>query len=308
MVDRVKAFGLIGVVLVVLVAAGCGGSGKIHFATTKFVLHAGLAFGAFHHFIYKPLQAGDFKHPLQHKATLVKAGLAAVFAAHELKIAYKDAKASKPLSKLAGSLDALATKIDGIGRQSQATATSTPATSQPSTTTSPASPNKAPSTSKTSQPHHSAAKRTHDTRKERHMLKGFKSFLMQGDLIVIAVGLVIALAFSTLIKAFADNVITPLVNAAGGGGTNGLGFTVKGQLVNIGAVISAIIYFIILVAVIYFVIVIPYRAYQKRRGITAFGEPAPTKTCPYCLSDDLPTAASKCKHCASTLDTTTTPA
>ena len=48
------------------------------------------------------------------------------------------------------------------------------------------------------------------------MLKGFKNFLMQGELIVIAVGLVVALAFSTLIKAFTDNIITPLVNSAGG--------------------------------------------------------------------------------------------
>ena len=47
------------------------------------------------------------------------------------------------------------------------------------------------------------------------MVKGFKGFLMQGNLIVIAVGLVVALAFSTLIKAFTDNIITPLVNAAG---------------------------------------------------------------------------------------------
>ena len=53
------------------------------------------------------------------------------------------------------------------------------------------------------------------------MLKGFKNFLMQGELIVIAVGLVVALAFSTLIKAFTDNLITPLVNAAGGGGSTG---------------------------------------------------------------------------------------
>lgn len=49
------------------------------------------------------------------------------------------------------------------------------------------------------------------------MLKGFKNFLMQGELIVIAVGLVVALAFSTLIKAFTDSIITPLVNAAQGG-------------------------------------------------------------------------------------------
>jgi large conductance mechanosensitive channel len=138
-------------------------------------------------------------------------------------------------------------------------------------------------------------------------LRGFKTFLMQGDLIVAAVGLAIALAFSTLIKAFTDNVITPLVNAAGGGGKTGLGFHVAGQLINLGALVSAVIYFIVFVAVIYFVIVVPYRAYQKRRGVTAFGEPAPTRTCPECLSDGLPLKASRCRYCASTL-TATAPA
>jgi len=130
------------------------------------------------------------------------------------------------------------------------------------------------------------------------LLTGFKNFLMQGDIIIIAVGLVIALAFSTLIKAFTDNVITPLVNAAGGG-TTGLGFHVNGQLVNIGAFISAIVYFIILMAVIYFAIVVPYRAHQKRRGITVFGDPPPAKSCPECLSEGLPIAATKCRYCSS---------
>jgi large conductance mechanosensitive channel len=130
---------------------------------------------------------------------------------------------------------------------------------------------------------------------------GFKNFLMQGDIIIIAVGLVIALAFSTLIKAFTDNVITPLVNAAGSGGATGLGFHVNGQLVNFGAFISAVIYFIIFLAVIYFLIVVPYRAYQKRRGVTVFGEPAPAKSCPACLSEDLPVGATKCRYCGSSI-------
>jgi large conductance mechanosensitive channel len=133
------------------------------------------------------------------------------------------------------------------------------------------------------------------------ILRGFKNFLMQGDLIVIAVGLVIALAFSTLIKAFTDNVITPLVNAAGGGHNVGLGVHVNGQLLNFGAFIAAVIYFIIFMAVIYFVIVVPYRAYAARRGVTVFGDPAPVKTCPECLSEDVPLAATRCKYCGTTL-------
>ena len=58
------------------------------------------------------------------------------------------------------------------------------------------------------------------------VVSGFKNFLMQGDIIIFAIGLVIALAFSTLIKAFTDNIITPLINAVGGGST-GLGFHVN---------------------------------------------------------------------------------
>lgn len=132
-------------------------------------------------------------------------------------------------------------------------------------------------------------------------LQGFKNFLMQGDIVIVAVGLVIALAFSTLISAFTTYIITPLVNAAGGGGTSGLGFTVKGQVVNFGAFISAVIYFVIFMAVIYFVIVVPYRAIQKRRGVTVFGDPPPAQTCPACLSEGLPIGATKCRYCGSAL-------
>jgi len=91
------------------------------------------------------------------------------------------------------------------------------------------------------------------------MLKGFRNFLMQGDLIVVAVGLVVALAFSTLVLSFTHNIITPLVNAAAGGGSagKGLGWTLNGQRINIGAFISGIIYFVIFMAVIYFLIVVP---------------------------------------------------
>ena len=134
------------------------------------------------------------------------------------------------------------------------------------------------------------------------MIKGFKDFLMRGDVVVIAVGLVIALALSTLVSAFTTNIINPLVTRAQGGHSIGLGVQLgsdnnKATLVNFGALISAIIYFIIFMAVVYFVIVVPYRTIQKRRGITVFGDPPPVKTCPSCLSSDLPVAATKCKYC-----------
>jgi hypothetical protein len=80
--------------------AGCGSSstskspsvanttsttGSTHFAKTKFLLHAGLAFGAFHHFIWKPIRDGALAHPFRHKLALIKAGLASLFVAHDLK-------------------------------------------------------------------------------------------------------------------------------------------------------------------------------------------------------------------------------
>jgi large conductance mechanosensitive channel len=124
---------------------------------------------------------------------------------------------------------------------------------------------------------------------------------MRGDVIVVAVGLVVALAFSMLVTAFTTDIINPIVAAAGGKTGNGLGFYVSDHnqktFVDIGAFISAIIFFVIFIAVVYFVIVVPYKHIQARRGQTVFGDPAPVKTCPACLSSDLPAAALKCKYC-----------
>jgi large conductance mechanosensitive channel len=132
-------------------------------------------------------------------------------------------------------------------------------------------------------------------------MRGFRNFLMRGDVIIIAVGLVIALAFSMLVTAFTTNIINPIVAAAGGKKGNGLGFYVSDTnpktFVDVGAFIGALIYFVIFMAVVYFLIIVPYKHIQARRGQVVFGDPEPVKTCPACLSTDLPAAASKCKYC-----------
>jgi large conductance mechanosensitive channel len=133
-------------------------------------------------------------------------------------------------------------------------------------------------------------------------MKGFKNFLLRGDVIVVAVGLIVALAFSTLIGAFTTNVIDPIIARAEGTHSIGLGWQLgaagnKTTLLNIGVFISAIIYFVIFMAVVYFVIVVPYKVVSARRGVVVFGDPPPVKTCPACLSADLPAAATKCKYC-----------
>jgi hypothetical protein len=85
-----------------------------HLAKTKFVLHAGLAFGAFHRWIYKPAKAGELSHPLEHKFTTVKAAFAAAFVYHELKLALADAQASPTLSKLVAPITDLQNKLHGL--------------------------------------------------------------------------------------------------------------------------------------------------------------------------------------------------
>lgn len=123
-------------VTLALAAAGCGSSTSSSAAgasssgststsstpnvgrlpTAKFVLHAGLAFGAFHRWIYKPFKAGAFSGGLfKHKLTVLKAGLAGLFAYHELKLAVMDAQASPKLTKLVAPVTALADKIKSIG-------------------------------------------------------------------------------------------------------------------------------------------------------------------------------------------------
>ena len=141
-------------------------------------------------------------------------------------------------------------------------------------------------------------------------MKGFKNFLLRGDLVVIAVGLAVALAFSTLIKAFTDSVINPVVTRAQGRHAVGLGWQLgqpgnSATFLNIGAFISALIYFLVFMIIIYFVVVVPYRMVSTRRGSTVFADPEPTKTCPACLSEDLPVKAIKCKYCGTEQPTAT---
>ncbi|HEY1841634.1 MAG TPA: MscL family protein [Mycobacterium sp.] len=135
------------------------------------------------------------------------------------------------------------------------------------------------------------------------MLKGFKNFVMREDVITVAVGLVVALAFSNLVKSFTETVINPLVAAAQPHAALGLGYQLgdagnKTTFIDVGSFIGAIIYFVVFMSTVYFAIVVPYRQIQKRRGVTVFGEAPATKACSQCCSD-IPEAAHKCKYCTS---------
>jgi hypothetical protein len=93
--------------------AACQQVGSVNFDKTKFVLHAGLAFGAFHHFIYAPYKAGR----LHGVGALAKAGLAALFTVHELKLAKADAESSPTLCHLAAPFDKVSAAISNSSGQ-----------------------------------------------------------------------------------------------------------------------------------------------------------------------------------------------
>src|SRR5215475_11390291 len=110
------------------------------------------------------------------------------------------------------------------------------------------------------------------------MFTGFKNFLMRGDIVVVAVGLAVALAFSALIASFTANIINPIVARAQGGHSIGLGVQLgnagkRSTFLNFGSLISSLIYFLVFMLVVYYVIVVPYRRAQARRGVTVFGLP-----------------------------------
>jgi hypothetical protein len=93
-------------------AAGAATStGTTHLAKTKFVLHAGLAFGAFHRWIYKPYKAGVLGHPLTHKLAFLKALAAGAFVIHEVKLARADAAQSRLLKHVVLPLTALGSSV-----------------------------------------------------------------------------------------------------------------------------------------------------------------------------------------------------
>lgn len=107
------------------------------------------------------------------------------------------------------------------------------------------------------------------------MLKGFRDFILRGNVVELAVAVVIGTAFTAIVTAFSDNIINPLIASVGGADVSGLGFHVlqdnPSTFIDFGAVITAAINFLIIAAIVYFVLVMPMNklneALQRRKGI-----------------------------------------
>ena len=130
------------------------------------------------------------------------------------------------------------------------------------------------------------------------MLREFRDFILKGNVVDLAVAVVIGAAFGAVVAALVADLITPLIAAIGGQPDfSALTFTINGSQFLYGHFINALLAFLIVAAVIFFLVVRPVNAMTARLRP---GKPvdAPTRECPHCLSD-IPAAASRCSFCTS---------
>jgi large conductance mechanosensitive channel len=125
-------------------------------------------------------------------------------------------------------------------------------------------------------------------------VKGFRAFLERGNVVDLAVAVVIGVAFTAVVNAFVKDLVTPLIGAIGGQPDfSSLSFTINNSKFLYGDFLNAAIAFIIVAAVIYFFVVAPYTALMAR---TRKQTSPTTKKCPECLSE-IPIEAQRCAFC-----------
>ena len=127
-------------------------------------------------------------------------------------------------------------------------------------------------------------------------MKDFREFLLRGNLVDMAVGIVIGIAFAAVVTALVADLVTPLIAAIGGNPDfSTLSFTINKSHFLYGAFINALITFVVIAAVIYYLVVKPVNALMARRK-TEPPVDATTKECPHCLSQ-IPIGARRCAFC-----------
>jgi large conductance mechanosensitive channel len=130
-------------------------------------------------------------------------------------------------------------------------------------------------------------------------LGGFQKFLVRGNVVDLAVGVVIGAAFGNVVQSVVDNLINPLIGIIGGGpDLASWAIPVAGQQIQIGNILNALISFLLIALVVYFLVVLPINRLMDRYSPTP--QPAPTKDCPECLSA-IPEDARRCRECGAQL-------
>jgi large conductance mechanosensitive channel len=127
-------------------------------------------------------------------------------------------------------------------------------------------------------------------------VSGFRKFLLRGNVVDLAIAVVIGVAFGAVVQALVKDLITPLLGAFGGvPDFSNLSFTINSSRFLIGDFINALLSFIIVSVVVYYFVVLPVGRLMARFSPDA-PAPAPTRECPYCLSK-IPVKAVRCAFC-----------
>jgi large conductance mechanosensitive channel len=128
------------------------------------------------------------------------------------------------------------------------------------------------------------------------MLKEFRDFVLRGNVVDLAVAVVIGAAFGAVVTSMVENLITPLIAAIGGEPDfGGLAFTINGSRFGYGEFFNAVISFLIIAAVVFFLVVRPLNRLMSRLSPEKPVD-LPTRDCPECLSS-IPAAARRCSFC-----------
>ncbi len=137
------------------------------------------------------------------------------------------------------------------------------------------------------------------------MLKGFRQFIMRGNVIDLAVAVVIGAAFGAVVTSFVTNILTPFIAAiAGKPDFSAFNFTVNGAVIAYGLFLNALISFLLIALAIYFFMIAPMNAWKARAARNAVPADPTSKKCPECLSE-VPIAARRCAFCTSIIATQT---
>jgi len=133
------------------------------------------------------------------------------------------------------------------------------------------------------------------------MLKGFKEFVLRGNVVDLAVAVVIGGAFGAIVTALVKDLLTPLIAAlVGKPDFSALTFTINNSKFLYGDFLNAVVSFVLIAAAIYFFIVVPVNALNARMRKPAPPAAPATKECPECLSA-IPIGARRCAHCTSVI-------
>jgi large conductance mechanosensitive channel len=132
------------------------------------------------------------------------------------------------------------------------------------------------------------------------MIREFRDFVLRGNVLDLAVGIVIGAAFTAIVNSLVADILTPIIGILFNSDFSSMTATVNGSVITYGNFINAVISFLLVAAALFFFVVKPMNALAARRAATQPGEPT-TKACPFCTTE-IAISATRCPACTSQLN------